>query len=113
MEGWLRKQKQEEKYLSIWIDKFKFKYENNLDYILEKLLDKYYSDEYVSREYKIGVQPRESLLWLVWGYATKYCKRCEDKKYWNTFTSDAFYIGTYVIQIVNGQGCVIKIDKEF
>jgi hypothetical protein len=45
-------------------------------------------DEHVAinnkREYSLGYEPRESLLWIALGYAKKYCKECEDEKYLNT-----------------------------
>lgn len=103
----VRKQEREDR----WVEMFKSRCENDLDGAIEKLMDKYYSDEYVNREYKIGYQPRERLLWVVLDYATKYCKPCEDEKYLNMFTGDAYYIGSYVIQVMHGQGSVIRIDK--
>lgn len=93
------------------VERFKARCENDLDGTLEKLMDKYYSDEYVRREHKIGYEPREKLLWLAYSYATKYCKPCEDEKYHNMFTADAYYIGTYVIQLMVGQGSALRIDK--
>lgn len=102
----------EQEQRDVWIEKFKSRYENNLDFIIEKLMNKYYSDEYVNREYKIGYQPRETLLWLVLDYAVKYCKPCKNKKYFNPFTGEAYYIGSYVIQVMHGQGSVIRIDKK-
>lgn len=104
--------KREEMHRDRWVEKFKSKYENNLDYAIEKLMDKYYSDKYVNREYKIGVQPRDPLLWLVFEYASKYCKPCKNKKYLNMFTGEAYYIGSYVIQVMHGQGSVLRIDKK-
>jgi hypothetical protein len=106
------KLKKEQEHQNRWIEKFKSRYENNLDLALEKLMEKYYSKEYVQREYKIGFQPREKLLWLVFEYAIKYCKPCKNKKYWNTFTGEAYYIGNYVIQVMFGQGSALRIDKK-
>ena len=50
--------------------------------------------------------------YFVYDYALKHCKPCKDKKYWNMFTGGAYYIGSYVIQIMHGQGSVIRIDKK-
>ena len=113
MEEFVRNMQKEQEHIDRWINKLKVKYENNLDFIIEKLMDKYYSDEYIDREHKIGVQPREPLLWLVWEYAQHYGKDCNDERYFNDFTGAAYYIGSYVIQIMYGQGSTLKIDKNF
>lgn len=111
IEKWLKEKEREDLIIDRWIQKIKSRYENNIDYIIEKLMDKYYSDEYIDREYKIGVQPREPLLWLIWGYARMYCKECNDPNYLNQFTGSAYYIGSYVIQIMHGQGSILRIIK--
>lgn len=100
-----------EEHTNRWIEKLKDKYQHNIDHIIEKLMGKYYSDEYIDREYKIGVQPRETLFWLVWEYSKKYSKECNDIKYFNQFTVSGYYIGSYVIQMMSGQGSTIRIDK--
>lgn len=104
--------KAEEDLDNRWIEKFRKKFGDNPDNILDRLMEKYYSDRYINKEHKLGFQPREILLWLVWGYARKYCKSCEDSKYINTFTGEAFYIGSYVIQIMYGQGAILRIDHN-
>lgn len=108
---WAKKYAREQDHKDRWVEKFKARCENDLDGTLEKLMDKYYSDEYVKREYKRGVEPREPFLWLAYSYAIKYCKPCEDEKYYNMFTADAYYIGSYVIQLMIGQGSALRIDK--
>lgn len=75
------------------------------------MLQKYYSKEYVAREYKLGYEPREPLIWVLWEYAIKYGKKCRAKKYANTSTSEMYYVGSYVIQLMHGQGSVIRLDK--
>ena len=111
IEEWGKKLVREQEHLDRWVEKFKTRCENDLDSTLERLMEKYYSEEYVRREYKRGVEPREPLIWLAWSYAEKYCKPCEDYKYFNVFTGDAYYIGSYVIQIMHGQGSAILIKK--
>ena len=103
--------KREEERKDRWIEKFKKLAESDIDAYLEKLIKKYDSDEYVRREYSLGYEPRESLLWIALGYAKKYCKECTDEKYLNMFTGEAYCIGSYVIQVMHGQGSVIRIDK--
>ena len=68
------KMRREEERKDRWIEKFKKIAEPDIDSHLEKLIKKYDSDEYVRREYALGYEPRESLLWIALGYAKKYCK---------------------------------------
>lgn len=102
----------EKRFKDRWIERLKKHIEPNIDLAIEKLLKKYDSDEYVNREYKLGYEPRNQLLWLVYDYAEKYCKECEDEKYLNDFTASAYYIGSYVIQMMIGQGSVVTITKQ-
>lgn len=112
IERFVARLKAEQDFDNRWIEKFRIKFGGKPDNILVRLMEKYYSDRYINKEHKLGFQPRESLLWLVWGYARKYCKPCQDKKYLNTFTGEAFYIGSYVIQIMYGQGAILRIDQN-
>jgi hypothetical protein len=110
---WGLKMQREEEHQKRWVEKFKQRCEGDIDTCIEKLMDKYYSDVYRDKEYdKCKCEPREPLLWLAWEYATEYCKECNDEKYYNSFTGGAYYIGSYVIQIMHGQGSVIRIDKK-
>ena len=94
-----------------WIERFKKWAEPDLDAAMEKLCTWYGSDKYRDREYKKGYEPRESLLWLAFEYASENCKECDDEQYLNTFTGNAYYIGNNVIQVMNGQGSVIRVDE--
>jgi len=105
------KMKREDERRDRWIEKFKELAEPDIDSALSRMIKKYDSDEYVRREYSLGYEPREKLLWIAFNYAEKYCKECTDEKYLNMFTGEAYYIGSYVIQVMNGQGSVIRIDK--
>jgi hypothetical protein len=111
MDNYVKKLIEEDRRRDRNVERFKARYENNLDEVIEKLMDKYYSDKYVRREHKLGYEPREKLLWLVYEYATKYCKPCEDERYFNDFTADAYYIGSYVIQLMIGQGSALIIQN--
>jgi hypothetical protein len=106
-----KKLKRDEERKNRWTEKFKELAEPNIDAALSKIIEKYDSDEYAKREYSLGYEPRESLLWIAFNYAEKYCKECTDEKYLNVFTGNAYYIGSYVIQVMHGQGSVIKIEK--
>lgn len=109
---WAKKFAREQDHKDRWVEKFKQRCEGDLNGSLKKLMDKYYSDEYRDREYKMHVEPREPLLWLAYEYATKYCKPYNGKKYLNMFTADAYNFGSYVIQLMIGQGSALRIDKK-
>lgn len=96
-----------------WVEKIHTYYENNIDALIEKLTDKYYSKEYRDREYfKCKCEPREPLMWVLMEYAEQYGKKCKNKKYYNDFTGVAYYLGSYVIQTMHGQGSAVRIDKK-
>jgi hypothetical protein len=111
IEEFRNKLERDEERKNRWTEKFKELAEHDIDDALSKIIEKYDSDEYVKREYSLGYEPRETLLWVAFNYAEKYCKECTDEKYLNVFTGDAYYIGSYVIQVMHGQGSVIKIEK--
>ena len=77
--------RREEELKDRWIEKFKKLAEPDIDSALSRLIKKYDSDEYVRREYSLGYEPREKLLWVAFNYAEKYCKECTDEKYLNMF----------------------------
>ena len=107
-----KKLRGEEQRLRKRLKIFHDKYGNNLDAVLEYLMAKYYSDKYRNREYRLGYEPREELLWFVFEYAQRYCEPCTDGKYFNTFTGGAYYVGSYVMQVIHGQGSALLIDKQ-
>ena len=109
---WAKKYARDLDHRDRWIEKFRVRCESELDGVLEKLMDKYYSNEYLKRENKRGCEPREPLLWLAWSYAEKYCKPYKGKKHTNIFTSGAYHFGSYIIQRMDGQGSVLRIDKK-
>ena len=97
-----------------WIERMWNRIQGDVDGSIEKLLTWYESDKYRDREYRIGYEPREDLLWVLMGVAGKYGEECTDNEietYANMFTSDMRKIGSYVIQIMDGQGSVIRLDK--
>jgi hypothetical protein len=109
---WAKKYANEMEVKDRWVEKIKKYYGDNIDLLIEKLMDKYYSKEYTDREHKMNVEPREPLLWLLRDYAATYGEECEDEKYFNDFTAEAYYIGSYVIQLMIGQGSCIRIDEK-
>jgi hypothetical protein len=111
IERWGEKLRRAEERKDRWAEKFKQRCESDIDGSIEKILAKYDSKEYRDKEYGKGREPREDLLWVALEYAEKYCEECTDEKYLNMFTGSAYYIGSYVIQVMHGQGSVIRIDK--
>jgi hypothetical protein len=111
IERWGEKLRRADEHKDRWAEKFKQRCESDIDGSIEKLLAKYDSKEYRDKEYGKGREPMEDLLWVALEYAEKYCEECTDEKYLNMFTGSAYYIGSYVIQVMNGQGSVIRIDK--
>jgi hypothetical protein len=111
IERWGEKLRRADEHKDRWAEKFKQRCESDMDGSIEKLLAKYDSKEYRDKEYSKGREPMEDLLWVALEYAEKYCKECTDEKYLNMFTGSAYYIGSYVIQVMHGQGSVIRIDK--
>lgn len=111
IEEYFTKIKNEENIRNSQIEKFDTKFRTNLDFIIGKIITKYESDKYKNCWYNRGIEPPEDLYWLLFDYAEKHCAKCEDEKYLNMFTGEAYYIGSYVIQVMHGQGSVIKIEK--
>lgn len=95
-----------------YLDKIHSLYGGNTDILLEKLMGKYYTDEYANREHKLGYEPREPLLWLMFEYAIKYGKQCNDKRYYKMFTGAVYYLGSYVLELMVGQGSSLLINKR-
>ena len=95
-----------------WVGKIKEKIDlHSADYVIEKLLNKYRTDEYRDREYKCGVEPRETLLYYLLYYAREHCVESQDDKHYGMFTAEAYFIGSYLIQLLVGQGSFISLQK--
>lgn len=84
---------------------------HRIDEVIEKVMTKYESDEYVRKEYKRGYEPRRPIYYLLYEYAEKHGEECNDEKYINDFTGGIYYLGSYAIQIMHGQGSVVRIDE--
>jgi hypothetical protein len=87
----------------------------DIDGSIDHMLKWYNSDTYRDREYNKGYQPREEkLLWVLFGVAEVHGEECTDEEvdlYANTFTRSIYKLGSYAIQIMDGQGSIIAIDK--
>jgi len=97
-----------------WTDRMYERIKDNIDESIEHLSKWYDSDKYRDREYKKGYEPRERLLWVLFHVAEEYGRECTEEeynKYGNWFTGEMYILGSYAIQVMNGQGSVIRIDK--
>lgn len=112
LKEYAKKIKAEEEIKNSQLMRFHAKYANMIDEVIEHIMQKYESDAYVNKEYKLGYEPRRPLYYFLFDYATKRGDRCRDERYMNPFTGGIYYLGSYVIQIMHGQGSVIKIDKQ-
>jgi hypothetical protein len=114
---WEEQQQKEELYAS-QVERFYQKHKANMPTIIEKIMAKYESSEYIRREYKIGYQPREDLYWVLESIASKYgtevkLNKKNAKKYpqLNMFTGSACVFEGYLFQVMHGQGSVVRIYK--
>jgi hypothetical protein len=114
LEKFAEKIKREEEHKDRWIDRMWNRIEDDIDGSVEHLLNWYESDKYRDREYKMGCEPREELLWVLLGVAEKYGSEVGDEYeiYANAFTGEMYKLGSYYIQVMHGQGSVIAIDKQ-
>jgi len=105
--------KREEEYRERWVDRMWNRIKDDVDGSIERLDNWYGSDKYRDREYRKGREPREQLFWILLGVAEKYGSEVGDdyEIYANMFTGEMYKIGSYVIQVMHGQGSVIRIDK--
>jgi len=104
----------EEQHNDRWVDRMYNRIKDNIDESIKYLIDWYDSDDYRDREWKMNREPRERLFWVLFDVAKKYGRECseqEEENYSNMFTGNMWVIGSYVIQVMHGQGSVIRIDK--
>lgn len=82
--------------------------------LIEKIVEKYNSSEYIGRWYKRGYEPECFLYDFLLAYAEKYGEKCTGKEwgmYGNPFTSEMYRLGFYYIGINHGQGSYIHVKK--
>ena len=112
IENFAIKEKMAEATLKSQLERFHNRFKDRLDEVIEKLMVKYESDKYFYKERKLGYESRKDLYYFLHNYASKYSKPCLEQQYYNDFTGDIYYLGSYVIQMMHGQGSVIRIDKQ-
>jgi hypothetical protein len=113
-EKFAEKLKREQEHKDRWTDRMWERIQSDIDGSIDRMLRWYNSDPYRDREYNKGYQPREELLWVLFGVAEVHGEECTDEEvdlYANTFTRAIYKLGSYAIQIMDGQGSIIAIDK--
>jgi len=113
-EKFAEKLKREQEHKDRWTDRMWERIQSDIDGSIDRMLRWYNSDPYRDREYNKGYQPREELLWVLFGVAEAHGEECTDEEvdlYANTFTRAIYKLGSYAIQIMDGQGSIIAIDK--
>ncbi len=114
LEKFAEKLRREQEHRDRWVDRMWNRIKDDIDGSIERLDNWYGSDKYRDREYRRGYEARESLFWVLLGVAEKYGSEVGDEYelYANPFTGEMFKIGSYIIQVMYGQGSVIRIDKQ-
>lgn len=110
--GDIQRRKQIEK---TQLERFHEKFKDNFDFIVEKVLEKYESDEYRNKWFNLGFEPPEPLINFLYEYSNEYGRTCNEEeweKYGNEFTADLNYIHGWYFNLMIGQGSVIKVTKE-
>jgi hypothetical protein len=114
LEKFAEKLRREQEHRDRWVDRMWNRIKDDIDGSIERLDNWYSSDKYRDREYRRGYEARETLFWVLLGVAEKYGSEVGDEYelYANPFTGEMFKIGSYIIQVMYGQGSVIRIDKQ-
>ena len=114
LEKFAEKLRREDEYKDRWVDRMWNRIKGDIDGSIEHLDNWYGSDKYRDREYRRGYEPREKLFWILLGVAEKYGSEVGDEYeiYANSFTGEMYKLGSYYIQVMYGQGSVIRIDKQ-
>lgn len=95
--------------------RFDAKYGERFSEIVEMIATKYESRKYRDHWYNQSIEPPEGLYWFLIRYASVYGRELSQQeldKFVNHFTSEIYYCKGYYFQIMNGQGSVVRIDKQ-
>jgi len=114
MEAFVLKNAKKLAHSDRWRDRMWNRIKDNVDGSIERILRWYESDTYRNREYKMGIEPREQLLWVLLDVAVEHGSDLTNEEleiFENMFTGEIAKIGSYVIQSLYGQGSAIRIDK--
>ena len=114
LEKFAEKMQREEEHETRWKNRMWERINRDVDGSIARLLTWYDSDRYRDREFKLGYEPREKLLWVLLKVAEHHGSECSEEEidaYANPFTGEMYKLGSYIIQVMHGQGSVIRIDK--
>ena len=112
--------KEHDKKLKIILSQFerfhqRYNTKEKFNQIVEKIINKYQSSEYVERWYKRNIEPPESLLYFIINYSFKYGRECnaiEAEKYELWDWSNASFIKGWYFGMVYGQGVAAMYKKQ-
>ena len=88
--------------------------DEHFETIIQKIQNKYESNEYVNKYYSRCFIPSNPLYFFLYHYAEKYGKEATVKEYkafGNVFTSGLYKCRGYFFNRMDGQGSVIQITK--
>src|SRR6478736_8102212 len=103
MKAYAEKMIKEELILESQLNRFKSDWDHRFEEIMEKVVAKYNSNEYIEREHRIGYEPREKLLSFLFDYVKQRGIPWDDGK--SNFPTNAFWYKGWVIGWTCGQGC--------
>jgi hypothetical protein len=102
---------------SYWIRKWEslLMDKNSFELIIDKILAKYNSEEYINREYRKGYFPRKVLLWYIYEFLSKMntedLSDNESIEYSNSFTYGLIKFNGYIFNMYFGQSNEIDVVK--
>lgn len=73
---------------------------------IQKCIDKYESNEYVNKEYKLGYEPRCPLYDVIFNYASRYGESLECNE---DFLAERYKFDNWIVELYIGQGSFIRI----
>lgn len=95
-----------------WASKFNKLSAAERSKIIEKILNKYRSEKYISRWWDRGIEPPEDLYWCLLVYAQQYgIESPHVRELWTAFSSESYIIDDWLIQRLDGQGSKVLIEK--
>lgn len=79
--------------------------------LVQKIIDKYNSDAYIRREYRLGYQPRECLFDILYYWAANYGKEAEDEGEDDYFPIERYIVDDNIkVSAIYGQGTKINVS---
>ena len=79
--------------------------------LVQKIIDKYDSDAYVRREYRLGYQPRECLFDILYYWAANYGKEVENEGEDDYFPIERYIVDDNIkVSAIYGQGTKINVS---